>query len=54
MKGPSDATSEEALVLQQVLQDAGLRAGEHVNVEDGGPILEARIDDLPTPRPEPT
>lgn len=31
-------------VLQQVLLDAGWRYGHHVNVEDGGPILERALD----------
>lgn len=35
-------------VLQGVLQDAGLRYAQHVNVEDAGPILEVLIDDLLT------
>lgn len=38
------------LVLREVLEDAGLRYTHHVNVEDGGPILEAEIDDLPAVR----
>jgi arginine N-succinyltransferase len=36
-----------ALVLREVLEDAGLRYSHHINVEDGGPILEAEVDDLP-------
>jgi len=39
-----------ALVLREVLEDAGLRYAHHVNVEDGGPVLEAEIDDLPAVR----
>lgn len=35
-----------ALVLREVLEDAGLRYSHHVNVEDGGPLLEAEVDDL--------
>jgi arginine N-succinyltransferase len=35
-----------ARVLLEVLEDAGLRYSHHVNVEDGGPILEAAVDDL--------
>jgi arginine N-succinyltransferase len=35
-----------ALVLREVLEDAGLRYSHHVNVEDGGPILEAEVEDL--------
>jgi arginine N-succinyltransferase len=35
------------LLLREVLEDAGLRYSHHVNVEDGGAILEAAIDDLP-------
>ena len=38
---------DSALVLREVLEDAGLRYSHHVNVEDGGPVLEAEIDDLP-------
>lgn len=37
---------ERARVLKEVLEDAGLRYGHHVNLEDGGPILEAEVDDL--------
>ena len=36
-----------ARVLQEVLEDYGLRYSNHVNVEDAGPVLDARIDDLP-------
>jgi arginine N-succinyltransferase len=36
-----------ARVLREVLEEAGLRYGHHVNVEDGGPILEAETDALP-------
>jgi arginine N-succinyltransferase len=32
--------------LHHVLQAAGMRYAHHINIEDGGPILEARIDDL--------
>jgi len=39
-----------ALLLREVLEDAGLRYSHHVNVEDGGPILEAEVDDLPAVR----
>jgi arginine N-succinyltransferase len=35
-----------AALLREVLEDAGLRYGHHVNVEDGGPILEAETDTL--------
>jgi len=35
-----------ALPLREVLEDAGLRYSHHVNVEDGGPVLEAATDDL--------
>ena len=38
---------ESALVLREALEDAGLRYSHHINVEDGGPVLEAEIDDLP-------
>jgi len=37
----------QALVLREVLEDFGLRYSNHVNVEDAGPLLDARIDDLP-------
>lgn len=36
-----------AEMLREVLEAAGLRYGHHVNVEDGGPILEAETDTLP-------
>ena len=36
-----------ARLLRELLEDAGLRYSFHVNVEDGGPILEALVDDLP-------
>ena len=36
-----------AQVLLEVLEAAGLRYGQHVNVEDAGPIFEILIDDLP-------
>ncbi len=42
-----DASS---LLLREALEDAGLRYSHHVNVEDGGPILEAAVDDLPAVR----
>ncbi len=35
-----------ALLLREALEDFGLRYSHHVNVEDGGPILEATVDDL--------
>lgn len=35
-----------ALVLREVLEHFGLRYAHHVNVEDGGPVLDAPIDDL--------
>jgi arginine N-succinyltransferase len=38
---------EQALLLRDVLQDAGLRYGHHVNLEDAGPVLEADTDALP-------
>jgi arginine N-succinyltransferase len=34
-------------VLREALEDAGLRYGHHINVEDGGPVLEAETDTLP-------
>lgn len=37
-------------VLRDVLEGAGLRYAQHINVEDAGPILEALIDDLPATR----
>lgn len=39
-------THAAAATLHQVLLDTGLRHAQHINVEDGGPILEARVDDL--------
>lgn len=36
----------DALPWRQQLLEAGLRHAQHINVEDGGPILEAEIDDL--------
>jgi arginine N-succinyltransferase len=38
--------AEAALVLREVLEDAGLRYAHHINVEDGGPVLEVDLDDL--------
>jgi arginine N-succinyltransferase len=35
-------------VLVEVLEHEGLRYGHHVDIHDGGPILEARPDDLRT------
>lgn len=40
----------EALLLREVLEQAGLRYSHHVNVEDAGPVLEAPTDDLPSVR----
>ncbi len=40
----------DALLLRDVLEQAGLRYSHHVNVEDAGPVLEAPTDDLPTVR----
>ena len=37
----------QALVLRDVLEAAGLRYGHHVNLEDGGPVLDADTDALP-------
>ncbi len=34
---------ERARVLREVLEDAGFRYGHHVNVEDGGPVLERTL-----------
>ena len=39
-----------ALLLRDVLEQAGLRYSHHVNVEDAGPVLEATPDDLATLR----
>lgn len=36
----------DALLLREVLEQAGLRYSHHVNVEDAGPVLEAPTDDL--------
>jgi arginine N-succinyltransferase len=33
-------------LLREVLEHEGLRYGHHVDIADGGPILEAAIDDL--------
>jgi arginine/ornithine succinyltransferase subunit-like protein len=41
--GRADAA---AAVWQGVLQAVGLRWGRHVRIDDGGPILEAALDDL--------
>jgi arginine N-succinyltransferase len=38
----------DALLLRDVLEQAGLRYSHHVNVEDAGPVLEAPTDDLAT------
>jgi arginine N-succinyltransferase len=35
----------QALVLREVLEDFGLRYAHHVDVEDGGPVLDGCIDD---------
>jgi len=43
-------TQPESLLLREVLEQAGLRYGHHVNIEDAGPVLEASTDDLPTVR----
>ena len=40
----------DALLLRDVLEQAGLRYSHHVNVEDAGPVLEATTDDLATVR----
>ena len=37
-----------ALLLRDVLEQAGLRYSHHVNVEDAGPVLEATTDELVT------
>lgn len=36
----------DALVLREVLHDIGLRYSHHVNLEDGGPVLEGDTDTL--------
>lgn len=36
--------ADSARVLREVLADAGFRYDHHVNVEDGGPILERHIE----------
>ena len=36
----------DALLLREVLEQAGLRYSHHVHVEDAGPVLEAPTDDL--------
>lgn len=33
-------------LLRQVLEHEGLRYGHHIDIADGGPILEAAVDDL--------
>ena len=43
-------THASALLLREVLEQAGLRYSHHVNVEDAGPVLEALTDDLFTVR----
>jgi len=40
----------DALLLREVLEQAGLRYSHHVNVEDAGPVLEASTDDLESVR----
>jgi arginine N-succinyltransferase len=35
-----------ARVLREVLEEAGLRYAHHINVEDGGPVLEVDLNDL--------
>jgi arginine N-succinyltransferase len=40
----------DALLLRDVLEQAGLHYSHHVNVEDAGPVLEASTDDLATVR----
>jgi arginine N-succinyltransferase len=37
----------KALVLRELLEEAGLRYGHHVTVDDAGPVLEADLDSLP-------
>lgn len=39
-------THTDALLLREVLEEAGLRYGSHVNIEDAGPVLQAQVDDL--------
>ena len=36
--------AEPARLLLELLEDAGFRYGHHVNVEDGGPIMERALD----------
>jgi arginine N-succinyltransferase len=36
----------EALLLRDVLEAAGLRYSHHINLEDGGPVMEAATDAL--------
>ncbi len=43
-------THASALLLREVLEQAGLRYSHHVNIEDAGPVLEAPTDDLATVR----
>lgn len=39
-----------ALYNQRFLESEGFRAGRHIDIFDGGPTLEARIDDIATVR----
>lgn len=54
LPGPAQAAIAQVRqtdqLLRDVLEDAGLRYAQHVNVEDAGPILEVLIDDLPALR----
>ncbi len=36
----------DAALLREVLEAAGLRYAHHINLEDGGPVLEAEIDQM--------
>lgn len=45
--GVADAS---AAGLQAVLRSRGLRSAQHVRIDDGGPILEAAVSDLLSPR----
>jgi arginine N-succinyltransferase len=36
-----------ALLLRELLEASGLRYGHHVGIADGGPVLEADLDQLP-------
>jgi arginine N-succinyltransferase len=54
LAGPAQAAiaqvHPDALLLREVLEQAGLRYSHHVNIEDAGPVLEAPTDDLTSVR----